>query len=433
MRYLLWLIVLPAILFASPTRLHAQQEIGLHFMPRAWQSQQTNPAFFNEKTIVFSLPAAHMQLSNTGFSFDDVLQRDTQSDSLILNFDGVVDQLDAENFLNMQSNLDLLTVGVKLHNFQFGASAAVRGRGFLYYPRSLLELAWEGNGGRIGETVSIAPNFQAFGYAEIGLSAAYRVKDRVQFGLRLKHLSGLADISAGNHIAHLTTNPEYYQLNMVADYSVNTSVVSIGDSTGEPFAFRFSQNTGWAADLGLVVHLNEKLTSSASVLDIGSINWDEKVRNYAVKGSYNFEGMDVAGVVRGDSLSFESVMDTLKAVFDVVETTEAYRTRLPMRVYVSATFSPIESLRLSGAYFQEYYRGKHRTVYAVSASKDLGKIFTGGITYALRDRQFDNLGINALLKLGPFVLFGTTDNLMDLAKPRRARNLHIRWGTNFTF
>lgn len=433
MRYSLWFLFLLSALSMPLAGLQAQQEVGLHFMPRAWQSQQTNPAFFNEKTLVFSLPAGHMQLGSTGFSFDDVLKRDTQSDSLIFDLGGVIDQLDPENYLLFQSNIDLLTVGVKLLNLQLGASAGVRGRAFLYYPRSLAELAWEGNGGRVGETVSVAPDFQAFGYSEIAVSAAYRIKDKIQLGTRLKYLSGIADVSAGNHIAHITTQEEYYQLGLVADYSVNSSVISIGDSTGDPFAFRLGQNSGWAADLGLVLHMNDKLTFSASVLDLGYINWDEKVHNYSVQGSYDFEGLDVAGAVHDDSFSVESVLDTLKAVFDVVETTDAYRTRLPMKVYVSATFSPIQSLRLGGAYFQEYYRGKHRSVYSVSASKDLGKIFTGGLTYSIRDRQFDNLGVNMLLKLGPFVLFGVTDNLMDLAKPRQARNLHVRWGTNFTF
>lgn len=421
-------------IFLLPMIVKAQQEVGLHFMPRAWQSQQTNPAIFNEKVVVFTLPAAHMQAGNTGFSFNDVVKEDPSSDSLIIDLDGVIGGLDAENFLHFQTNVDLLNLGIRLKDLQLGASVGVRGRGYLYYPKSLVELAWEGNASRVGETVSLAPDFQAFGYAEIGLSGAYRIKDKIQFGAKIKYLSGLADVSAGTHIAHLTTQAEYYQLSMVSDYQVNTSVISFDDSTGgEGFEFALGHNTGYAADLGVVVHLNDKIQFSASAIDIGYIDWDEKVRNYEVKGSYEFEGVDVAEMVRDDSFEIESVLDTLGDIFEVVETTNGYRTKLPMKVYVSATFSPIKSLRLSGAYFNESYRGKSRTAYSVSASKDLGKIFTGGITYSIRNKQFDDLGVNMLLKLGPYVMFVVTDNVIDLISPRQARDMHFRWGTNFTF
>ena len=57
-----------------------------------------------------------------------------------------------------------------------------------------------------------------------------------------------------------------------------------------------------------------------------------------------------------------------------------------------------------------------------------------GVTYAVKEnKSYDNLGLNLTLSLGPFQVFGVTDNVFALVKPGDAKNFTARFGAAFLF
>lgn len=428
--------------FLSPLCSFAQSDLGLHFMPGIIQSQSTNPAFISDKNINIALPGISFGASHNGFTLSDLLQPVVGSDSLQVDFDNVILQLRDENVFRAKMQADILSVGFRLGGVQLGVHTGTRASFFAAYPKDLIRLGWEGNGDYVGQTLSVAPDFQAFAYNEIGVSGAIRLKDKIQVGARFKYLMGLADFSLSQNQLQFQTLEEFYQLNLITDLKFNTSTFNLGsinsldelDQLEPVFTLEpTTGNTGFAADLGIVVNLHEKLNISASVKDLGFIKWSDNVSNYAVNGTVNFEGIDAVAISEGDGQEMEELVDSLLSGLTVQSTQESYKTYLPTEFYVSATFSPIKSLRLGGLIQSTFYRGQKTSAIALSASKDLGKILSLGLSYATINRSYQNLGANILLKLGPIHFYTVADNVMAFVKPENSKYANLRFGMNVAF
>ncbi|MDX2249068.1 MAG: DUF5723 family protein [Bacteroidia bacterium] len=419
----------------SQGRGYAQQELGLHFMPRAVQNLQANPAFMQEKTITISLPSVYLHGLNSGFSYADILRPKPGTDSLMIDVEGAITRMQDVNIIRTQANVDILGVAVKVGPVQVSVFTGTKVSGYFSYPKTLPELAWYGNAGFVDQTLPVAPDFQVSAWHEIGAGLVFR-KGKLQIGTRLKYLVGLANVSAGMAEASLTTSPEIYQLQLQVNYEVQTSIFDIGslENFNPQFEFKpFTGNHGFSGDLGLEYALNDRIKLSASVIDLGFINWTDQAKIYHAEGSLSFEGLDVAEVFEQDSFNINTVLDSLFSDIQTEETAGTFRTSLPTRIYIGGTFAPIKSLRLGGLYYSEFYRGKVFPAFVVSASKDLGKILTAGLTWSVRNRRFDNLGANLLLKLGPIVLFATTDHLSSFLRPTESQQVNLRLGLNVTF
>ena len=428
--------------FLSPLCSFAQADLGLHFMPGLIQSQSTNPAFFSKKHINIALPGISFGGSHAGFTLSDLLQPVPGSDSLQVDFDNVLLQLQDENAFKARVQADILSVGFRVGGIQLGIHAGSRGSVFGSYPKDLIRLAWEGNGDYVGQTLSVAPDFQAFAYNEFGISAAMRLKDKIQIGARFKYLMGLADFSLSRNNLQFNTREEYYQLNLITDMQFNTSTFNLGsinsleeiDQLEPVFTFEpTTGNTGFAADLGIVLKPHKKLSISASVKDLGFIKWTDNVSNYAVKGTVDFAGIDAQAIGDGDGEEIEELIDSVLSGLTVQSSQESYKTYLPTEFYVSATFSPIESLRLGGLIQSTFYRGQRTSAVAISASKDLGKILSLGLSYATINKSYQNLGANLLLKLGPIHFYTVADNVMAFVKPENSKFANLRFGMNVAF
>lgn len=420
---------------ALPAWSHAQQELGLYFMPRAMQNLQVNPAFMQEKTISISLPSVYLHGLHSGFSYRDILKEVPGTDSLRVDVGGALSQMKDVNVLRTNVQADILGLNVKVGPVQISAFTGTKASGYIAYPKMLPSLAWSGNAGFVDETVSLAPDFQFSAWHEIGLGVAFR-RGKFQAGARGKYLIGLANLSAGFAEAALTTSSEIYQLQMQVNYQVQASVFDLGSLENiEPtLDFQpFTGNHGIAGDFGVQYEMSERVKLSASVIDLGFINWTDQAKTYEVSGTISFDGLDVAEILKEDSFNIDVFLDSLQSEVGITESVETFRTGLPTRIYIGGTFTPIKGLRLGGVYYNEFYRGRVFPALMVSASKDLGKILTAGITYSIQNRRFDNLGANLLLKLGPIVMFATTDHLSSFLRPGYSREVNLRFGMNVAF
>lgn len=439
MRYLITVI---SIWLVASSSLHAQSDLSLHFMPRALQTSYTNPAFMNKKLISIGLPGVSISGNHTGFSMDDLITPVPGSDSLMLNVDQALSKMDDRNTLQFNTKVHALDVQVKLGKLQVGVGVGANASGRLNYPKELIELGWKGNEAYIGETMRIGPEVHAFSYGEIGLSVAYKVTKKLNIGIRGKYLIGVADLSTPRFEAALTTHSKYYELSLQTDYQINTSTLDLGTvdewedfSDLKPtFEFDPSQgNRGLALDIGATYEISDRITVAASLIDWGGIKWTDGVTQYSLTGNADFSGVDATVFFDSDSAEMEAVLDSLLDQLTISSREEAYRTQLTRKIYLSGTFSPIKSLRLSGLYYMSFAQGQTNSAIALSASKDLGKIFTGGLTYSIQNKRFDNIGANILLKLGPIMFYGASDNVLAFLNPKKAQFAHLRFGTNITF
>lgn len=426
----------------------AQQEQSLFFMRDLYYVNHSNPAQLpaGKKVFFNVMPGLYLNLSSTGFSFNNIFIE--RNDSLYLSLDQSLPSLRANNYLQFNLEVDPLSLAIRL-NDRFFLTFAYRFRyaAYLNYPKSLLDLAWNGNGNFINETVDIAPDFQLSAWNEFNIGLGLKLSNKVKIGGRVKFLLGAFDISTSQALATAYTDPEIYQLTLATDYRVNSSSSStiesnlvLGSDSFSINGFNFfpdgaakliQPNLGGALDLGCVVQPDDKWRISVSVIDLGAIRWTKGLKNYYGQGEFQYDGLDFRSLLSGDTVAFSTVVDTLQEQFSFAESEEAYTTWLPTKVYIGAEFTPFYKLSFGALLYSEFYKRQVIPALSLSVRKQVGKVFSAGLVYGIRNRRFDNLGINLLVKLGAFQWYVLSDNVFAAFSPFRARNINIRTGIHF--
>jgi hypothetical protein len=416
----------------------AQQELGLHFMSDIWQSSKTNPAFKAQSKIHYSLPSFYYNISHTGASYNDFVIVDENGEN-VLDIGAVIDQMADQNQLFTSAETETFSFSIALKKFNLSFNHSMKFNTFFDYPKELVQLAWNGNSQFVGQTLSIGPDFQAFAYNEFGIGVAAEIFN-ISAGAKLKILTGIGDVSSERTKAEVYTDPDIYQLTFNTDYLINASSffrygggddfeLDFGDAS---FNDIFASNLGAALDLGVSFKL-KNIDVSASIIDLGFIGWQKNTVNYHSKGTYTYEGVDISGIIRGDSISFEGALDSIGEVLDFKETYRNYSTMLPTKVYLSASYDIGTILTVGGLFYTEIYRGKVYPSFAASARVKFGNILSFGATYAVRNKTYDNFGLNAIVSLGPVQLFGVSDNIISAFRPYESRNANLRFGLNLMF
>jgi hypothetical protein len=427
-------------LLSSSVSMMGQQEIGLHFMRDLWQANQTNPAFLPSTKFNIGIVAVanHFELEN--ITFNNAIQENADG-SRTLNVDKVINALDANsNVLREQLSVETINLGLTFGRFTLGVGHAVRFNAFMDYPRALPELIWEGNAQFIGQEVQFAPSVDLNAYNEFSLGVALEMSPMVTIGGRVKYLTGLANASSGGNDLRLLTSDDAYQLTLDGNYTLNSSGVIDYDGfdqltfdlDSEDFQDFFTRNTGWAFDLGIHAKFG-KFDLAVSALDLGKITWDENVTNYTVSTPAEFTGIDVAQQILDDAESIGSVIDSLRAQYDVTETNNAFTNKLPRRLYASLGYQFSDRWHFGALFYNESFRDENYSAYALSATTQLLSWLQMGATYAVKNETFDNLGVNAVVKVGPVQLFAMTDNILTAFSISDSNNAHARIGLNLAF
>lgn len=426
--------------FCLSSTLFAQQELGLHLMQDTWQTAQTNPAIVPEQKIVIGLPSLYANHYLTGLNYEDLLgDKDSGQNTLMIG--NAIANMKDDNFLREQISIETISFGYRFGSIFLSLNHAVKYNAFFNFPKTLPQLIWQGNAQFIGETVQLDNELQVTGYNEIGLGIAADVSNLITVGAKLKLLTGIGDVSTQNNALSLFTSDDVYQLRLQGDYRINSSsYFNYGGINDFNFQFDFGQingesiftsNTGFAFDLGVQIKL-EKLKIALSAIDIGQINWTENVNNYSFNGTAEYGGLDVAQAFTEGSISLESALDTLEQVFDIQSQQETYTTRIPTRLYLSTIYDLNDKWRLGAVVQTELYRNQVFPSVAVGANYRLNKALMFGLTYAVINDVYDNIGVNAVVKLGPVQVFATADNIIS-AFNVVDNNANARVGINLLF
>ncbi len=431
--------LIPLFLFLlSINSVIAQQELGLHFMKDIWQSSKTNPAFSAQSNIHYSLPSLYYNISHTGAAYNDVVITNEKGEN-VLDIGAVLDQMEDQNQLFTTVETETFSFSIGIKNLKLSLNHAIKFNAFMDYPKELVQLAWNGNSQFVDQTINIGPDFQAFAYNEFGIGLSGKILN-VSAGAKLKILTGIGDVSSERTKAEVYTDPDIYQLTFKTDYLINTSSfftygggedfeIDFGDVSFDDI---FASNLGTAIDLGASFKVRN-IDVSASIVDLGFISWKKKPRNYHSQGTYTYEGVDISGIIRDDSISFEGTLDSIGEVLEFKETSRKYSTMLPTKIYLSASCDVGKRFVFGGLIYSEMYRGKVYPAFAASARVKFGNILSLGAVYAIRNKTYDNLGLNAIVKLGPVQFFAVTDNVISVFQPYDSRNSNLRLGLNLLF
>jgi len=439
-----YLILISSLLL--PTLSSAQFDGTLYNMATIPQSKYTNPATNVNYRFYIGLPlvsSIYAGFHNNGFVINDLLKK-RSDDSVYFDLNEAIASMKDINLLGTNLSIDWFSFGFRTEKNQFFFNMTEKMIFRMRYPKDLFVLAWEGNAGFIDKTVDLSGAALRFSeYQEYGFGMARDINDNLVVGAKFKLLSGLVNASSTVSNLNLYTAPSTYELTGNSDIVIKTSVPS--DSINNIKQFFKLKNLGMAFDFGATYKLNEKFNFSASIIDLGYINWKTNPITYSNDvDNVTFRGNALNTFTDSNSTKpFETVFDSMLFSFENAEESyDSYKDGLSPRIYLGGNFKLNESNQFGLLFQGEYFKKAFYPTLTASYNYVLKKWIAASVSYSIMNGSYFNLGLGISLNLGPFQIYAVSDNfgaLFNLAKvnsapiPYKANTMHLHTGINLTF
>ncbi len=449
--------VLIVVFALSAANVHSQPGNILYFMKGVPQSNLLNPAFQPQCNFYFGIPGVSpfmLNVQSNPVRPHDILFYNASIDSVITFLHPLADKdkflsiFSNNNYISTDLSTSLFSLGfrVKEMYFTFGISEKAFVR--VGYPKDLFRIpiyfALDKNMNPANLSLT-GLGINASAYSEISVGVSKRFSDELTVGVRGKLLLGQANINMRKTDINLNTS--LTQWDLVSKLELDASIPflqTMKDEKGKTRldTFNFIQptskqvldaalwktNPGMALDLGVEYKPLPWLTVSASLVDFGTIKWKHNVNSLVQDTSYTFHGIDVTGVFTGADTGKigNKIIDTIKNVFTAYNNpNKAYRTYLPSKVYMGATFNLGERVSFGLLSMTEIFNGKLRESVSVSANLMPIRMFSTSFSYSLLQNKYHDVGFGLSLKTGPWNMYYLFDYLPTTFDKFKAKNTNI--------
>ncbi len=398
------------------------QNNTMYYMGTVPQSYYLNPAtqpqcgLFIGAPVVSSLYAG---FNNTGFSASDFVFKDPESDSIIHLFHPRADKgaflnglNDVEHF-NASIATNLASFGFRVGDLFIAFDATIKVEENFSYPKSAFEFLLQGT--EDGNVIDLEKlGLDILSYMEFAVNLSKNYGDHLSLGIRPKLLFGLGTVYNDNSTLNLETRASDYLLNI--DSEIKTALIEgipvpvdengALDPNGELdlsyssiFGNGFGQlfkNKGFGLDLG--VHFNpiDQLQLSASVLDLGYINWKTGTNISTFNGSSSWEG----AYFNRDSVSLDikSILDSLKENVEVTGSTYSFARSLTPKVILGGRYFLSDGFDIGLLSKTSFYRTKTTQELTLLADLHPTKGFSVSGSYSLAGKSRSTFGLGLGLK-----------------------------------
>ncbi|MBN2275616.1 MAG: hypothetical protein JXR41_13995 [Bacteroidales bacterium] len=450
------MLVIAAIMNGS-----GQESNTLYFMKGVPQSYHINPATQPGCRAYLGLPVAspfQLFVENSAFSLEDVIF--PLGDSLVTFMHPDADK---EDFLSNLAPVNNLQLCVTTNLGSFGAR-----RGDVYYTfdfseklftrfsynDDLLNFLLKGNQrGDYFNFSNVGVDFTSYFEYANGMSRI--VNDRLTIGSRVKLIFGHANVTTKIKDVSLLTE-EDWTVNSAMDLRISLPGIEI--PTDENGAFEAEDivfddeidpiellqssfgNVGLGLDIGMHYTLSDKLTLSASLLDLAGIRWSANTHVIHQDASYVYKGIEIDP---GDTTAImDNFVDSLSSTFSFTADENPYYTMLPVKLFVGGHYQIIDQIGVGILLRTEYYKKRLREQLTLSANFSPLEILALSLSYTIMNNTYNNFGFGLSSRLGPFNLYLVSDNIpmhyaveqsSQMLIPYQARVMNLRIGLNLVF
>lgn len=351
----------------------AQTAKSAYFLDGTFHNFKLNPAMDAERAF-FSFGLGNMTIgTNSNVGISDFLY--PQGNHLTTFMSGSVDQ---EEFLGglpqsarLGLNFDetLLAFGFRMLGGYTSFSLSTHFNTSMALPKGFFEFAKKGLQGSQLNFSGI--NLNTMSYAAATLGYSHEVYKGLRVGVNLKYLMGLAyaDATIDNFNVELSEERWRVEAHAKAQAAL-ISEVYFADGENSLNNLRLGTfapaANGFAVDLGVVYDMKEfvpGLTLSASVVDLGMINWQYMMSLENNDTPIEWTGLNDADIKHiGEALEdeFEKVSDAANQMMDFkVNDIESKATKLNATMYLGAEYNmpfynPLSVALLYGKKFSPY-------------------------------------------------------------------------------
>ncbi len=443
------LITILFILLAT-IGLYGQTELSLYNLNYSVpQAGMYNPAFYSYHKVVVGFPG--LSSTRVGLNFDQLSFNNLftqQADNFYqLDYDKISKNLSKQNYLTFNADLQLFYLGLNLKKSHFSLSVNEKVSSLFTYSDKVMQVAIYGNGDDdlLGEKIDFSKlGLNQIAYHEIALGYARDINEKLTVGIKAKYLAGIANVEVKDIEGHTVTTEEQIHIEH-SGFSVNTTGYAFIDDDEDREIDELlmntlplkNKNTGFAFDIGANYHINDKMSVSASINDLGFINWKEETKQIVFNPvNYDFKGFEILKIIdEGTSDDYiEEEVDSLENLFKSEEVDGiAYKSNLSAKAYLAFDYAILPSHHVGVIANSMFFDGKMQTAYGAYYNFQPKRIFNATVNAAMRNGKLSLLGVGASLELGALQIYGTTEALTSLIKPDNASFVDARFGINLVF
>lgn len=412
----------------------AQDANSFYFMRGVPQTYHVNPALQPEYSFFVGLPGLAPLKFNlkTPLGVSEVLQNVNGETVTFLHENAdpqlFLNSLKDYNNLSTEFSTSLASIGFKSDESYI--TFDIREKAFVDFgfSKDFMRIPIDKFGD--GEYYDFEMDMTLNMYSEWSMGISRKIGDKLTLGWRGKLLFGQANLHTPEFNIDISSGVDQWEVN--SDIQVRTSAPYLLDyisyASQVPFDIAFGDlenfdvesptnqeiqdmiinpgNFGLALDLGADLRLFDWLQLSASIVDFGSIRWEEMaVVDYNV--NYIYEGVD-AGSFEDDFA--DTFLDSLEYTFNNVSTSkDSYRSWIPTKVYIGGAFYPHPRYSFGILSRTDIYNGRLKQQFTVSANLYPINMISTTFSYSLIQSKYSSYGFGLSLRAFPFNLYVLAD------------------------
>jgi hypothetical protein len=406
-------------------------------------ANSSNPAL-GGKDVKFAFGLANLNLDATNsFKLSDLLIKTGTTTTAALN--SFATKLSASNHFGLDISSDVAHIGFRLAGFYVSAGAQLFSNSQVTFSNSAIKLLAEGNF-KNPNTILTGESIynQSFVATYLGASRSF-MNDKLSIGVRLKQISGIGHLETAklNYTVKTDMNSyPLYALNIKSDVDIKAGGIfaTVLDAVGDSAKFANLRTnatanpvtgSGFGFDLGVAYQFNDKLSVSASALNLGSINWKQE-NGISAKaqgnGTFDWKGYNYRiGADDNADLNTDSITKLAKNALIPGTTKTAYSSSLPSAFYIGAAYQLSQKQQISVMYRTQTAGQVTNTLLGASYRFQLLKSLQLSAGVSLPSGAAMTFGGGFVWSPGPVQLYLMTDNIGNVDNANR---MHLQAGLN---
>lgn len=436
------------------------------------QTLMLNPGSLITNQFHIGVPLAsqfHLHVGSSGVSVFDIFADDgVDINTKITN---TISRLSSRDFFTINQQLDVLNFGWLSKGFEpmyFSGGIYQELDAIAYFPKDIAVLAWEGNRDYIGKAYDfndISARADLLTVFHFGVNK--QVSKKLTAGLRFKLYSSLINVSSTrNKGAFRTTLREgsaniYEHTVTDLDVEVQTSGFISLDGLEQSQVSKkllgralLGGNLGIGIDAGITYQLDDQLSLTASLLDLGAIFHTKDTELYKAKGDYILDGIELIfpELENGESTIpyYDNLEDDIarEIPFDTLNT--GYTQLRPTKINAALHYdfgrfvgdkggcncknNGAKKKRVSqaGAHYYSIFRPRGlQMAGTLYYTRRFGNTLSIKTTYTLDHYSAKNIGAGMFLNIGGVNLFLAADNLLQISNLAKANSVSLQIGLNY--
>ncbi len=448
-------ILLLLFLLGASQLIHAQPNT-LYFIKGIPQTKDLNPARTGITTGFYvSLPLfskLDLEANTNGWNYNDLIHKGTglRADSLVIDLDNFINNIDKKNFINESVALTILEGGYRKEKNFYGLSISERESGQLTFDKEMIRLIKYGNYPVLGQTTFsgiLGVTIQQF--HEIKFNFSHEVSKALTIGFATKLLLGTGSIYSSGFSVRNTTplNGSTLDLNALGRLNISAPITVNHNPAGQIFNITRNPNTklgtylsnfgnpGFAIDLGFSYRLGKKTEISASLIDLGVIRWKQHLTQLTENGTFVYQGINVndPSVLPPLKPVINQLGNDLTTAFTPVFSANSFSTLLPSKIYFGIDYELSKAISFSEVNRLMIVNNTVQPSMTAAANARAGRFLSLSASYSILQSGYDNIGLGAAVRIGPVQIYAVADHLYSLRNPATSANMNLRIGVNLLF